>query len=176
MIKELKKLTSTSRWRLSDRQRRIHNFLQEQRVGVLSTVGPGGDPHGSAVYYELGDDFSVHILTKKGTRKYDNMVHNNHVMLTVFEPHTQTTVQVTGIAVERPGKGDINKIAGAIFGATLQTSDSGLPPIVKLQAGVFTTFQIQPVQIRMAIYARPYSGNYDEIFDSIESFDYEANA
>jgi uncharacterized protein YhbP (UPF0306 family) len=160
---------------LSDRQRRIHNFLKERRIGVLSMVTPDNDPHGVVVYYVVDDDFRIHILTKKGTRKYDDLTHNSRVMLTVFEPHSQTTAQLTGVAVERSGSNDINEVAGAIMGASLQTSDSALPPIVKLQAGAFTTFQIEPLQIRMAIYARPDPGDYEKIFESVESFDLREN-
>jgi len=158
---------------LSNRQKRIYNFLHDQHIAVLSTVDPDGNPHGAVVYYTIDSDFTMHILTKRGTRKYDNLMHNNHVMLTVFEPRRQTTAQVTGIARERAGQGHINTIAGAILGASLQTSDVGLPPIVKLQAGSFTTFSIEPVQIRKAIYARPESGDYDRLFESIESFELE---
>jgi hypothetical protein len=58
------------------------------------------------------------------------------------------------------------------------TSDSGLPPLAKLQAGIFTTFRVEPVLIRMAIYARHETGDYDELFESIElttfKFDFPA--
>jgi len=159
--------------RFGDRQQRIYDFLKDQHIGILSMVTPDNNPHGVVVYYTVDDNFVVHILTKTGTRKYDDLTHNGHVMLTVFEPHSQATVQLTGVALERAGADDINKVAGAIIGAALQTSDSALPPIVKLQAGVFTTFQIEPVQIRMAIYARPDPGDYGELFESIESFDFK---
>ncbi|TAH33844.1 pyridoxamine 5'-phosphate oxidase family protein [Candidatus Saccharibacteria bacterium] len=159
---------------LRDRQKRILGFLQEQHIGVLSTVTPDGNPHGAVVYYTIDDTFDIHILTKTGTRKYDNMVHNSHVTLTVCRSETQTTAQVTGIAAERSGRNDINQVASDIATKTRHNADDGLPPIMKLQAGTFTTFRIKPVQIRMAIYARPVPGNYDEIFDSIESFDLSA--
>ncbi len=155
----------------SDRQKRIHNFLKEQHIAVMSTVTPDNHPHGVVVYYTIDENFMLHVLTKTGTRKYDNLVHNNHVMLTIFEPKTQTTAQITGISTERGGSNNINRVAGGVFGASIQTSDNGLPPVVKLQAGTFTTFQIEPVQIRMAIYARPDPGGYEEIFESIESFE-----
>jgi len=155
---------------LSQRQRRIYDFLKENHIAVLSSITPDGDPHGAVVYYMVDADFTFHILTKKGTRKYDNLAHNGRVMLTIFKAGTQTTVQVTGIALERGGNANINEVAGGIFGASLQTSINGLPPIVKLHAGAFTTFRIVPKQIRMAVYARPDSGNYDDLFESIESF------
>ena len=158
---------------LNTRQKRIYAFLKEQHVGVLSSVTPDGNPHGVVVYYAVEDNFIISFLTKKGTHKYDNLLHNDHVMFTVFQPLTQTTVQVTGIAIERESQQSISKITGAIFGDSLSTSDVGLPPIVKLQAGAFTMFQIRPVHIRMATYSRPESGDYDQLFDSIESFEFK---
>lgn len=153
-----------------DRKRRIYDFLKGQHVGVLSTVTPDGNPHGSVVYYVLDNAFRVHILTKTGTRKYDNIVHNHHVLFTVFEPKTQTVVQIAGVAIERRGYNAINKVANDLFVAPAHDEGGSLPPIVKLQAGLFTTFRIEPIQMWMAIYARPDSGNYSELFDSIESF------
>lgn len=169
--KTQRKELSSRAERFSDRQQRIFSFLQDHPIGVLSTVDPNNDPHGVVVYYMIANDFTVHILTKRGTRKYDNLMHNDHVCLTVFEPRTQTTVHIEGIAAERGGSNPINQVAGAIFGAALRTSESDLPPIVKLQAGAFTTFKIKPVQARMAVYSRPDPGTSEELFEIIETFD-----
>jgi hypothetical protein len=155
----------------SARRQRIYDFLKSQHVAVLSTITPDNNPHGVVVYYAVDEDLVMHIMTKTGTRKYDNMVHNDHVMLTVFEPETQTTAQFTGLAAERGGSNNINKVAGSIFGSAVQTSSSGLPPIVKLQAGAFTTFRITPIQIRMAVYARPDPGGYDTLFETLDSYE-----
>jgi uncharacterized pyridoxamine 5'-phosphate oxidase family protein len=166
-------MTQQDRGSLSNRKRRIYDFLQENSVAVLSSVDPNGNPHGVVIYFMVDANFVIHFLTKKGTRKYDDLIHNNHVVLTAFQPQTQTTVQVTGLATEREGRNAIKEISGAIFGATLRTSGSGLPPIVKLQEGNFTTFSIKPIEAHMAVYARPESGTHEELFDSIESFDLE---
>jgi hypothetical protein len=91
------------------------------------------------------------------------------LFVTLMSGAAQTTVQFTGIAVERSGSMNINETASAIF-AHLAAEHEGLPPIMKLQAGAFTTFQIEPVQIRMALHVRPNVGNYAELFESIESF------
>jgi hypothetical protein len=161
---------------LSDRQRRIYNFLKEQRIGVLSTVTPDNNPHGVVVYYTVEQDFTIGIVTKRGTRKYENLLHNNHAMLTVFDAYSQATLQITGIAVERGSQDDIIRISGAALGGVMRTSRASLPPIIKLQAGQFTTIQIEPVSIRMATYANPQSGDYDALFESIESFDFKEGA
>ncbi len=155
----------------TDRRRRIYNFLRGQYVGVLSTVTPDGDPHGAVVYYMVGDDFTIWLLTKKRTRKYDNLVHHDHAMLTVFEPRMQTTVQVLGTAAEYAALTAVNAVSNEIFIRMMLDNENQLPPIVKLQAGSFTTFAIRPVQIRMAVYSQPDAGDYSQLFESIESFE-----
>ena len=152
------------------RQRRIFNFLSEHHTGVLSSITPGGEPHGVVMYYAIDDNFTIHVLTKVGTRKHDNLIHNSHVMLTVHDVDKLMTAQITGVATERSGNENIERTAKAVFGH-LTLGNEGPPPIMKLQVGAFTTFEIKPVQIRMASYARPMVGGYKEVFDSIESFE-----
>jgi len=157
--------------RYSDRKQRFYDFLKEKPVGVLSTVTPNGDPHGVVIYFDIGKDFVVSFLTRAQTRKHDNIKHNNHVMLTVFEPQTQAVVQLTGEAIQVADNYEVNGIAGAILSASLRTSDAGLPPVSKLEAGPFVAYRIIPKQARMAVYARPDSGEYTNIFESLESFE-----
>jgi len=154
----------------SDRKQRIYDFLKTHPVGVLSTVSPDGNPHGVVIYYTIDKEFMVSFLTKAGTRKYDNLIRNDHVMLTVFEPQTQTTSQITGKATEIIDNYEVNEVARAILAASMKTSDAGIPPISKLEAGSYVGIKIVPVQIRMAVYARPDPGTYSEMFESIESF------
>ena len=155
---------------LSERQKRIYDFLNRHHVGVLSTVTPDGNPHGVVVYFVIDRDFTIHILTKTGTRKYDNLIYNNHALLTVFDPELQATAQITGIATEYAGKHTIQRVADALY-ARQGELHKGLPPIMKLQADAFTTFTIVPVQIRMALYQSSHPGSYEDLFTSVESFD-----
>jgi len=154
----------------SDKQKRIRDFLQHNPVGVLSTVSPDGDPHGAVIYFVINEDFSASFLTKSGTRKSDNIKHQDRVTLTAFEPASQTTAQITGRASEITNNDKINSIASDILRITLKTSEAGIPPITKLEAGSYNAFQIDPVQITMAVYSKPDSGGYTELFDTIESF------
>jgi uncharacterized pyridoxamine 5'-phosphate oxidase family protein len=156
---------------LTDRERRIYEFLQSNPIGILSSTGPNGDPHGSVIYFSLDKHFNVSFITKAQTKKYDNLSRQGHVMLTVFEPKTQTVAQITGKAQEIKDDYIINQIAGAIHAASLKTSEAGLPPITKLEAGEYVAFQISPNQIKMAVYARPDGGDYTELFETIESYE-----
>ena len=155
---------------LPDKRQRMLAFLEATPVGVLSTVSPDNNPYGAVVYFSVTRDFIVSVLTKKETKKYDNLKHNDHVMLTVFEPLQQTTVQITGVAEEITRNFEVNEIAEANLAASLATSEAGIPAIMKLDAGEYAAFKIRPVEIRMAVFARPDSGEAKELFEIIDNF------
>lgn len=156
---------------LSDRRLRIYTFLKNNPIGVLSTVTPNNDPHGTVIYYSVNEQFTASFLTRHDTRKYDNIHHHDHVMLTVFDPRSQTTAQITGRAHEVTSTSEINRIAANTLGASLVTSENGIPPITKLEVGEYAAFTIKPVQIRLAVFGRPDGGDYSELFESIESYE-----
>lgn len=155
----------------SDTEKRIYDFLRSSPIAVLSSVGPNNDPHGVVVYFGIDKKFVASILTKSDTKKYDNLKHNPKVMLTVYEPLTQTTVQITGRAKEVTDPLRINEIAQINLKASMKTSEGGIPAIAKLEAGALVAFEIRPVEVRMAVYGRPDSGDYNELFDSISKFE-----
>ncbi|MEO8105141.1 MAG: pyridoxamine 5'-phosphate oxidase family protein [Candidatus Saccharibacteria bacterium] len=155
----------------SDRKRRMYAFLRNNPTAVLSSVDAIGDPHGTVIYFAIDKDFTISFLTKKQTKKYDNLQYNNRIMLTVFEPHTQTIAQVVGMATEIKSSYEVIAIASTVLAASLKTNPSGTPPLAKLEAGPYVAFKVDLVQVRMAIYSRPDSGDYRELFESIESFE-----
>lgn len=157
---------------LSDRKTRFYNFLLANPIGVLSSVTPDNNPHGTVVYFCVDKDFVCSFITKSGTKKNDNIKHNNHVMLTVFDPKTQTTVQILGFAQEIRDSRRVNAIAGSIVNTSIKTARN-LPPLSKLDAGQFVGYEIVPVEARMATYASSNTGHYKDIFKSIEYFGLE---
>jgi general stress protein 26 len=152
----------------SDTKQRMLDFLISTPYGVLSTITPDNNPHGAVIYFSIDNKFVVSILTKAETRKYDNLVHNNHAMLTAFDPETQTTVQLTGVASEVTDPEFVNNALEKSMLASMNTSYSRMPAIEKLEAGKYVAFVIQPVQVRMAVYARPDPGEYTELFETVE--------
>lgn len=170
MLKALKRLEHTPR-KFSDRKQRIYDFLYGTPLGVLSMVDTGGLPRGSVIYFAIDEKFNLSFLTKAETSKYAALKNDGRVMLTVFEPMSQTTAQIIGTASQITDGHEVNAVASHILRATLETSEAGIPPISKLQAGPYVAFRIVPDQIRMVVYARPDPGEYSELFETIESFD-----
>lgn len=152
----------------------IYDFLSHNKAGVLTSVDPSGSPHGSVIYFTVNQQFEVRFLTKSRTKKYGNIKHNNRVMLVVFEPQSQSVAQVIGTAHEIEDNNQLNAVAAAISITSIRTSEGGIPPISKLTAGEYRGFSIEPIQIRYAAFASKGSGDYQSMFESLDSFSLKA--
>jgi len=158
---------------MTQREKRIYDFLNRMGVGVLASVSPNNEPHATVIYFVIEPNFLIRFLTKTGTKKYENILKNKRVTLAVFEAKTQSVVQVYGEAMELKNAQQINEVADAVNGVSNQTAAGNDMPIAKLDAGEFAAFQIIPKQINMASYARRTSSDHSRMFDSIESFELE---
>jgi general stress protein 26 len=145
---------------------KMYDFLRANPVGVLATVDPQGDPYAAVIYYSVNKDFDVTFTTKRNTKKNDDIQHNDHVQLTVYEAASQTMAQLTGIAKEITDALEAQEAFRATVQASLRTSLAGLPPVSKLQAGYYIAYKIHPKQLRMAVFSRPTS-ELDEIFQTV---------
>ena len=157
----------------SDRKKRIYNFLIQNPVAVLSSVTLGGDVHGVVIFYAVKNDFSLIFMTRVNTRKYNNISHNNNVGLTVYDPKSQTTAQICGTVTQTDTV--VDSAASRVLESTSQTDTSGLAPISKQQKYKSVSLTIHPSQIHMAYFANTESGEYDNILESVESFDLNMN-
>ncbi len=110
-----------------NKRKDAHDFLQSQRVGVLATVSPDGDPYAAAIYFTVDPSFDVLFLTKTQTKKADNLEHNKHAMLVVYDPATQTTVQLTGLVSKIDGILETNQVFTDIINASIDTSGESVP-------------------------------------------------
>lgn len=155
----------------TERQHRIYEFLRHHPIGVLATVDPNGDPHGATIYFSIDKRFNITFLTRSRTKKYDNLIRNNHLMLVVSDAKSQTIAQVIGKAIALKEGYEINSVAADVFMASIDTSDSGIPPVAKLDKGQYAAFTIKLDQIRMASYGQPDSNDLSRVFESIESFE-----
>ena len=144
-----------------------HDFLRNHPVGVLATVDANGDPHAAAIYFAIDSKSMISFLTKTGTRKADNLEHNNHAELLVYEAETQTTVQVAGVASKVEDPEEMNQVFTKIVNASLEASDSSVPPISRLKEGDYVAYRLTPKQIRMAVFSRPKFGEYEDLFKTI---------
>lgn len=143
------------------------DFLQNHKVGVLATVSPDGDPYAAAIYFTVDPSFEVVFLTKTRTKKADNLEHNSRAMLVVYDPASQTTVQLTGLVSKVDGILETNQVFTDIINISLDTSGESVPPIAKLDEGDYVAYRLKPNEIRMAVFSQDKSGDYKDLFKTI---------
>jgi pyridoxamine 5'-phosphate oxidase-like protein len=82
-------------------------YLQSQRLGVLGTLSPVGEPQGALVGYAVTPDLEILFDTVRTSRKYGNML--AHPLVSFTSGSTtghgdERTVQYEGVAEELAGE------------------------------------------------------------------------
>jgi pyridoxamine 5'-phosphate oxidase-like protein len=81
-------------------------YMRNQRLGVLGTLAPSGEPQAALVGYAVTSDFELLFDTLQTTRKYRNMKANACASFTIGNTvggGDERTVQYEGIAEELAG-------------------------------------------------------------------------
>lgn len=147
------------------KEKQIHNFLKDHRVGVLATVTPDGEPHAATIYYTVANDLDIRFLTRDKTQKAINLLHNNHAALVVYDAATQTTVQLSGTVTKITDNAEINAVYRQVVYASLDTSNNDIPPVAKLDAGDYITYRLTPTKLYMAVFNHAKPNDYKDIFE-----------
>ncbi len=145
---------------------KAHEFLRKHTVGVLATVCPDGEPHAAAVYYLVDGNNDVFFITRTGTRKAKNLAHNPHAVLLVYEAAVQTSVEVSGHVAVVADAAEVDRLLSKIIYASLDNSGSDEPPFVKLHEGEYIAYRLTPQEVRMAVFSKPTSGDYNTFFST----------
>lgn len=72
-------------------------FLENNHLGILATVSEENSPNATAIYYVTEDTFQLYFATSKDSKKYQNILKNNKVVLVVTEEPTKV-LQIEGEA------------------------------------------------------------------------------
>lgn len=144
----------------------VNNFLQTQHSGTLATADGAANPHAAVIYLTYNEDYTFSFITKTETQKYKNIVENKNVALAIYNEKEQTSVQVVGYVEAIDDKDEMQKALNKSFRYSAETSHRELPPLEKLFAGEYIALRVIPQVIKMAVFARPESGD-DELYETI---------
>jgi nitroimidazol reductase NimA-like FMN-containing flavoprotein (pyridoxamine 5'-phosphate oxidase superfamily) len=82
-------------------------YMRAQRLGVLGTLAPSGEPQAALVGYAVTPDLELLFDTLQTTRKYRNIQANPRVSFTIGNTAgtgDERTVQYEGVAEELAGE------------------------------------------------------------------------
>ncbi|HSX29261.1 MAG TPA: pyridoxamine 5'-phosphate oxidase family protein [Candidatus Saccharimonadales bacterium] len=158
----------TDRANIANKYRDVHVFLKEHPVGVLATVDPNSNPHAATIYFAVDSSFTITFLTKRGTKKSDNMRTHNQAMLVVFDAPQQATTQIAGLVTEITDQDEVHQVFRSTLRASLHEGRSAVPPITKIAAGAFVAYRLTPTQVRHSCYGPAPVGKRQKMFEVID--------
>jgi general stress protein 26 len=144
----------------------VHNFLQSHHSGVLATADAAANPHAAVIYVTYNEDYTFSFITKTETQKYKNIEENKSVALAIYDEKEQASVQVVGRVEAINDQDEMQKALNKSFIYSAEISHRELPPLEKLFAGEYTAVRLIPQVIKMAVFARPESGD-DELYEIV---------
>jgi general stress protein 26 len=144
----------------------VNDFLQKHHSGTLATADSAANPHTAVIYLTFNEDLTFSFITKTETQKYKNIIENNSVALAIYDEREQTSVQVAGHAKVVDDKDETQRVLNKAFTYSAELSHRELPPLEKLFAGDYVAIRLLPQVIKMAVFARPESGD-DELYEMI---------
>jgi general stress protein 26 len=144
----------------------ISDFLQTHHSGVLATADSTANPHAAVIYTTFNEDLTFSFITKTETQKYKNIAENSSAALVIYDEKEQASVQVAGHVKVLDDKDEMQKVLNKSFKYSAELSHRELPPLEKLFAGEYVAVRFLPQVIKMAVFARPESGD-DELYEMI---------
>lgn len=144
----------------------VNNFLQTHHSGTLATADGAANPHAAVIYLTFNEDYTFSFITKTETQKYKNIEENKNVALAIYDEQEQASVQVVGYVEVIDNKDEMQKVLNGSFNYSAEVSHRELPPLEKLFAGEYVALRVNPQVIKMAVFARPESGD-DALFETI---------
>lgn len=127
-----------------------YDFLNRHKLAVLSTTDGKTEVWGAAIYYVIDDSLAFYFFTKTDSKKYQYILKNPHVAVTVVDDETQTTVQATGRVEEVPEE-EQNEAYRKLAVIHPPGDFSWKPPVSKLSDGGHTiALKLQPTVLQFA--------------------------
>jgi nitroimidazol reductase NimA-like FMN-containing flavoprotein (pyridoxamine 5'-phosphate oxidase superfamily) len=131
----------------ADIRKKTLNYLKQEQLMVLATASKTGEPHATAVFYLVDDDFNFYFVTKAKTSKNRNLERNRRVALSIgWGP--PMNVQVHGTA--KPVKDDRIKMRALAELIALGAARRDVwPPILHIEAGEYRMYRITPKSVHV---------------------------
>ena len=137
---------------ISHTHQKVHTFLRQHPMAVLSTVSADGKPWGAAIYYVADEDFKFYFVTRVETYKFQNLEKNPHVALTIADLETQTTVQLSGKVLRLPPEDYEDVVFTKLAHLKPKNDFHWAPPLSKIKAGNYMPLYIVPDTLQYADY------------------------
>jgi PPOX class probable F420-dependent enzyme len=127
---------------------KVDAFLRKHELGTLSTIDANGKVHGAAVYYLIGNNNLIYVLTKSQTQKAHNTLANPRVALTVYDTDDMQTAQIQGKAEIEPDQSTKDYVFVNLAKPRRYGDKNRYPPVTTIHEGAFMVIRITPTDVK----------------------------
>lgn len=153
---------------ISESRKRITDFLENNKIGVLATCSNAGMPYAATVYITTDQDLNIYFITRKETRKSRNLHDNGQAAIAIYNATSQATLQAEGTVIEVNDPGRMQWVFNDIWHVASQTSPTNQPPQAQLMAaGNYIVYKLSTPSLRLATYTQQNSANPEQIFSVV---------
>ncbi|HEX6258588.1 MAG TPA: pyridoxamine 5'-phosphate oxidase family protein [Candidatus Saccharimonadales bacterium] len=142
-------------------------FLEKHKLGILSTASASGEVWGTAVYFIINEKFDCYFFAHTQDRKYRNITQHPQVALTVVDDAAQTTVQMSGKAVEVTESDELDMAYSELAQVRPPGQLSWVPPVSKIHGkGEIEILRLTPDALQFSVFkpaAKPSSSHVTQI-------------
>lgn len=129
-------------------------FLLNHDIMVLSTIDAEGQPAGNVVYYLVGENNYLYMITKSETGKLSNMRKNPNVAVTIFDTDNMQVLQMHATATIEKDNNSREAVFQQIVKPRLYGKDVSWPPVTKIKDGSYVVVRITPSQVKLVNYKK----------------------
>lgn len=137
-------------------------FLRGNPQGVLATVSAGQLLTSTPITFVVTAARTIRFVTRDGTRKYEDILYNGSIALTVLDARNKTAVNITGKATIIDDPAEMRKTLSMI-GRINDSRD--LSPVIKHGRGDYVAIEIIPDRIQYTDYSESGDNLSSYIFD-----------
>ena len=139
-------------------------FLKAHKTGVLTTISSEGAPRARLIYYGSNDDFSIYFLTRKNTRKAQDIASHHRGSFVVASEEVPQTLQIEGIIADVTDQAEADEVLAELTDRLLSNTLYGAP-LMRLDPDALAYYRLTPTWIRFGDFTEGRST--DEVFESL---------
>ncbi len=119
-------------------------FLLSHDTAVLSSEDRRGNLYGAVVYYHVGPEDKIYLLTRSETAKARNVLAHQQIALTIYDADPAQTLQIHGVAMIETDQKIKDEIFSKMISPRKYKGGTLLPPVNALREGSYVVIAITP--------------------------------
>lgn len=153
---------------MNEKKSLAKRFINEHPLAVISINRKGKAPYAASIFIACDDALNLFFITKSETEKYKAIAKDNKVSITITDFELQQTIQAEGEANQITAEGGVTEeLFKKLASIKPKGNNNWLPPIVKLQSGNYSIFEINLSKMRYADFKQELNLRPDNIFTDI---------